>query len=331
MTHAVMFLLYTTAMSHTATRLITLIMLLQRQPNQRAADLAAALDVSERTLHRYIGMLEEMGIPIYSERGRNGGFSLARGYRMPPLVFTPEEAVAVHLGTSLVNEVWGKLYEEAAHGALAKLDNVLPEEQRQEVAWASRALVATNIGRMEQVMLMPLLEKLRQATRQRRRVRMWYQGRSQPDPVERELDVYALVHSGGWWYAIGHCHLREANRSFRVDRINELILLSEPFNIPDDFEIHDYLAAEQAPRLEIEITMRFKPEGVFLAEYGRSYWQSMAPQSDGSLIVTFDAQDMNYAASTIMSYGPLVEVLEPEELRQTLHDWATAVAEQYQK
>ena len=61
------------------------------------------------------------------------------------------------------------------------------------------------------------------------------------------------------------------------------------------------------------------------------YWQSMSPQPDGSLIVTFEAQDMNYAASTIMSYGPLVEVLEPEGLRQTLHEWASAVAEQYQK
>jgi len=326
-----MFLLYTTAMSHTATRLITLIMLLQRQPNQKAADLATELDVSERTVHRYIGMLEEMGIPIYSERGRNGGFSLVRGYRMPPLVFTPEEATAVHLGTSLVSEVWGKLYEEAAHGALAKLDNVLPEEQRQEIAWASRALVATNMGRTEQVILMPLLEKLRQATRQRRRVRIWYQGRQQPDPVERELDVYALVYSWSWWYAIGHCHLRNDTRSFRVDRMNEIILLSEPFDIPDDFVIRDYLAAEPTPQLDIQITMRFQPEGIYLADYGRSYWQTMEPQSDGSLIVTFGAQDMNYAASTIMSYGPLVEVLEPEELRQTLQAWATAVAEQYKK
>jgi len=331
MTQTVMFLLYTIAMSHTATRLITLIMLLQRQPNQKAADLATELDVSERTVHRYIGMLEEMGIPIYSERGRNGGFSLVRGYRMPPLVFTPEEATAVHLGTSLVSEVWGKLYEEAAHGALAKLDNVLPEEQRQEIAWASRALVATNMGRTDQVILMPLLEKLRQATRQQRRVRLWYQGRQQPEPVERELDVYALVYSWSWWYAIGHCHLRNATRSFRVDRMDELILLSEPFTIPDDFVIHDYLAAEPTPQLDIQITMRFQPEGIYLAEYGRSYWQTMELQSDGSLIVTFGAQDMNYAASTIMSYGPLVEVLEPEELRQTLRAWATAVAEQYTK
>jgi predicted DNA-binding transcriptional regulator YafY len=109
-------------MSNTATRLITLIMLLQRQPNQKAAELAEKLGVSVRTVHRYIGMLDEMGIPIYSERGPYGGFSLVRGYRMPPLVFTPEEAVAVYLGTSLVGEIWGRMYRGAAQGALAKLD-----------------------------------------------------------------------------------------------------------------------------------------------------------------------------------------------------------------
>ncbi|MCK4452041.1 MAG: HTH domain-containing protein, partial [Anaerolineae bacterium] len=61
-------------MSNTATRLITLIMLLQRRPNQKAAKLAEELGVSVRTVHRYIGMLDEMGIPVYSERGPHGGF-----------------------------------------------------------------------------------------------------------------------------------------------------------------------------------------------------------------------------------------------------------------
>ena len=97
-------------MANTATRLITLIMLLQRRPNQKAADLGQELGVSVRTIQRYVGMLEEMGIPVYSERGPYGGFSLVRGYKMPPLVFTPDEAVAVYLGCTLVGEMWGEMY-----------------------------------------------------------------------------------------------------------------------------------------------------------------------------------------------------------------------------
>ncbi len=72
-------------MTKPANRLLTLILLLQRQPNQKAADLADSLGVSVRTLHRYIELLDEMGIPVYTERGPCGGFSLVRGYKMPPL------------------------------------------------------------------------------------------------------------------------------------------------------------------------------------------------------------------------------------------------------
>lgn len=113
-------------------------------------DLAAELGVSVRTMHRYFSMLDEMGIPVYSERGPQGGFSLVRGYRMPPLVLTPEESVSVYLGVGLVEEMWGQLYREAARGALAKLENILPDEQRREAAWARRSLVATGLHRSDQ-------------------------------------------------------------------------------------------------------------------------------------------------------------------------------------
>src|SRR5512136_2692352 len=165
----------TSHMPNTATRLITLIMLLQREPSRKAGELAEKLGVSVRSLHRYIGMLDEMGIPVYTERGPNGGFSLVRGYKMPPLVFSPEEAVAVHLGTGLVKALWGRLYADAAQSALAKLDNLLPDEQRQEVAWASRSLVAAGLHRSGLDALADTLEALRRAVREHRQVRMQYQ------------------------------------------------------------------------------------------------------------------------------------------------------------
>ena len=159
-------------MANTATRLITLIMLLQRQPNQTAAQLGQALDVSVRTIQRYITMLDEIGIPVYAERGPYGGYALVRGYKMPPLIFTPEEAAAVYLGTSLLEEVWGRLYQAGARGALAKLDNVLPDEQRREVAWARQAVLSIGTNWADPNLAVPYLEQLRDAMRERRRVRM---------------------------------------------------------------------------------------------------------------------------------------------------------------
>jgi predicted DNA-binding transcriptional regulator YafY len=162
-------------MTNTATRLISLIMLLQRSPNRKAGDLARELGVSIRTVHRYFEMLDELGIPLYSERGPAGGFSLVRGYNMPPLVLSPEEAVAVGLGVSLVEEMWGALYRDAARGALAKLENLLPDDQRQEIAWARRSLVAAGLQRSELGAIQTTLETLRSALRETRRVRLVYE------------------------------------------------------------------------------------------------------------------------------------------------------------
>ena len=104
----------------------------------------------------------------------------------------------------------------------AKLDNVLPEEQRQEAAWASRSLVSTGLNRLPAEPLTPHLTALRRAIRERRTVHMVYAGMAGPATTERDVNPYALVHRTGWWYAVGHCHLRDAMRTFRVDRVVRL-------------------------------------------------------------------------------------------------------------
>ena len=314
-------------MANVATRLFTLLMLLQRQPSQKAASLAAELGISVRSLHRYMGMLEEMGIPVYAERGPYGGFSLVRGYKMPPLVFTPEEAVALYLGASLVSELWGRLYQEAAQAALAKLEHVLPNEQRQEVAWARRALVVSGLHRADADALLPNLEILRAAVRQQRRVSITYLGSGQSESTCRQIDPYALVHRWGWWYVAGFCHLRQDVRLFRVDRIQNLEMLEAVFQAPADFNIQAYLAAE--PQTQFQVRMRFAPQGVDVARSQAVSWSSLEDQPDGGLEVTFPSYDMEYAAATALSYGPLVQVLEPDSLCRLVAERARAVAGLY--
>jgi predicted DNA-binding transcriptional regulator YafY len=317
-------------MSNTATRLITLIMLLQRRPNQKAGDLADALGVSVRSLHRYIGMLEEMGIPIYSERGPAGGFSLVRGYKMPPLVFTPAEAVSVALGARLLGEVWGPLYAEAAEGALAKLDNVLPDEQRREVEWAMHSLVATGMNRAAAGPLAPHLETLQAALRHCRRVELVHRGRGRGGLTERTFDTYALVHGSGWWYAVGFCHLRTEVRAFRIDRIVRVTLRAETYTIPLDFDVHSVMAFAQAAGAGVHVRMRFRPFGAEIAAYNRAYWQTFAEQPDGSVVVTFHAPDLVWASSTALSYGSLVVVEAPPELVDLLRSQARAILQNYE-
>lgn len=317
-------------MTTPATRLITLIMLLQRQPNQKAGELAEKLGVSVRTLHRYFGMLEEMGIPIYAERGPYGGFSLVRGYKLPPLVFTPEEAVAIYLGTSLVAEIWGQLYKEAAQGAMAKMDNLLPDEQRQEIAWAQRSLVATGMHRTDPTALTPLLEQIRQGTRQRRQIKLTYQSSANPETTERRVDPYSLVHQTGCWYLVGYCHLRQAMRIFRVDRIHELELLSTTFHMPEDFNVRSYLDETFKDQPVVRAHLYFIPQAAQIALTNRMGWESVQENPDGSVEVKVVAPDLYWLASMVLSFASWVTVLDPPALRELVREWALATAALYE-
>lgn len=318
-------------MNNTATRLITLIFLLQNQPNQKASELAEKLGVSLRTVHRYFDMLEEMGIPLYAERGPYGGFSLVRGYKMPPLVFTLEEAVALVLGTGMVEEMWGELYRESARGALAKLENLLPDEQVREVAWARNSLVATGMNRSDLKALTPTLEKLRRAIREHRSLEMKYQSNQVPHPTQRGLEPYALVHRWGWWYVVGFCQLRGEVRTFRVDRIAEISLSDATFRIPPEFDLQAHLKNEFQAQPQIKAKLKVDADSTWLFKGNHSYWESVEEQTDGSLVVSFSAPALEWAASTVLAYGPAVEVLEPPELRRMVMEWLQVTAVKYSK
>jgi predicted DNA-binding transcriptional regulator YafY len=321
-------------MSQPASRLITLIMLLQRQPNQKAAVLAKNLGVSVRTLHRYFGALDEMGIPIYTERGPHGGFSLVRGYRMPPLVFSPEEAASLYLGTSLVEEIWGTLYRDAAASALAKLENVLPGDQQREVAWARRSMVATGMRHSVLQATAAILEILRLSIKELKGVRINYlPGSQQTGGGEqlRDVDPYALVHRWGWWYMVGFCHLRGDLRSFRVDRIREVKPNGRTYEIPPDFDIHVFLQNTFHNESNVTVTMRFAPETAQVARANQFSWEKLEEKEDGSVEVCFSVADLAWAASAVLGYGPSVRVLDPPELITTMREWTRTIAAYYEQ
>jgi predicted DNA-binding transcriptional regulator YafY len=318
-------------MTHTAARLLTLIQLLQRRPGQKAAELAGILGVSVRTLHRYLAMLDEMGLPLYSERGPSGGFSLVRGYRLPPLIFTPPEAAVLALGVRLVSELWGPLYPDAAAGALVKLEAVLPDDQRTEVDWARRILVTSGLHRPDLEAAARWLEPLRRAAREQRQAWLRYRGGGRAAVEERLFDAYALVLRSGWWYVAGYCHLRRELRTFRLDRIEALELRGEHFEVPAGFDVQAYLADELRARPGITAHLRFEPQVAEAARSSRLVWDALEEEPGGGVRVTLRAPDLTWAASTVISYGPRVSVLDPPSLRRLVGEWARELAEKYQK
>jgi predicted DNA-binding transcriptional regulator YafY len=317
-------------MANVATRLYSIVFLLQSRGTLKACELADELGVSERTVHRYMGMLDEMGIPIYSERGPFGGFSLVRGYKLPPLIFTPEEATVLYLGAELVQEIWGASYREAAVGAMAKLDNVLPEPLLQEVAQAKRGLVVTGWMRRDYGPWAPILDDLRRCVARRRRVRLLYVSFHQ-QASERTVDPYALALQWGFWYMVGYCHLRGELRTFRVDRIQRVQVLGDTFDIPPDFSPRDYLRrmVQERPATFYRVAVRFDPEVAHVVRERREEWQDLIEHSDGSLTLAFDASDLAWPCRWVLTYQDKATVAGPPELAAMVRDAAQAIAARY--
>jgi predicted DNA-binding transcriptional regulator YafY len=128
---------------------------------------------------------------------------------------------------------------------------------------------------------------------------------------------------------IGYCHLRQAERTFRVDRIEELTLLETTFDLPTYFNLQAYLQNEPQAQPLLTARLRFLPEAAKAVSESQMFWERIAVQPDGSLIVTYPAPTLEWAASTALAFGPVVEVLEPPELRQIVADWAAKVINRY--
>ncbi len=321
-------------MGSVATRLLSIVWTLQSRPLVTAGEIAADLGVSERTVHRYMGMLDDLGIPIATERGRGGGFYLVRGYKLPPLRFTVEEASALYLGTDVVRRVGGLAsYRDAAQAARAKLDNVLPDGLRQQVAQAQQQILITGFDRLDYGPWEETLTTLRLAMRDQRRLILAYRTAGQAEAAERKIDPYALVHQYGYWYLVAYCHLRNEVRTFRVDRIAGLRPLNEGFRRPLNFNAAEYLekAMAEAWPAAYRVRMRFRPAGAFRAHDARGYWDTLVEHEDGSVEVTYSASDLYWAVRIALSHGADAQVLEPPEVVAQVRAAARALLNQYEE
>lgn len=222
-----------------ATRVLTILEMLQTRPRLSGPELATRLEVNTRTVRRYITMLQDLGFPIEAERGRHGFYRLRPGFKLPPLMFTEEEALGLTLGLLAVRRLGLTVAAPAVEGALAKIERVLPPMLLDRVRAVQETLSLTFPPGSTMLKSETLLT-LCIAAQQERRVHLRYQTWEGKES-EREVDIYGLVYRGGYWYSAGYCHLRQDLRVFRLDRINGVEMRDETFLRPGDFDCVDYV------------------------------------------------------------------------------------------
>jgi predicted DNA-binding transcriptional regulator YafY len=198
---------------------LTVLELLQARPKLTSAELAARLEVDPRTVRRYVHLLQDIGVPVESTAGRYGGYRLRPGYKLPPMMFTEDEALALVFGLTVARRT-GVGEATSTEGALAKIDRVLPDRLRGKVQAVQGALSFTPVRGLHQPADAALLLAVSSAAQESRRIWLRYQGLDVA-ATEREIDPYGVVHHRGRWYVVGWCHLRADVRVFRLDRVAE--------------------------------------------------------------------------------------------------------------
>jgi len=243
-------------MSRPTTRVLTVLELLQTHGRLTASELARRLEVDARTVRRYMVALEEIGIPITADRGREGAYMLAPGFKLPPMMFTDDEAVAVCVGLLAARGLGLAAASTAVASALAKLERVTPGPLKQRVR-AIGDTVALELTRPHAPFDEALLGSLSVAAQARTRVRLGYRSPS-GEVTQRDFDPYGLAYRSGRWYAVGRCHLRSGLRSFRLDRVQSVDPLGVAFRRPLGFDVLEHLRESTAmlPRaFEIEVRL----------------------------------------------------------------------------
>ena len=304
------------------TRLLTLLELLQSRAEMSGSELAQRLEVDVRSVRRYVTMLRDMGIPVESEKGRYGAYRLRPGFRLPPLMFTNTEILAVILGLMAVRRL-GMATRGGSESAAAKIERVLPDELREHVR-SLQSVLSLDMPAYASV-AEDVLARFSIGAYTRTRLWIAYLGGERGSVTERAIDVYGLVYHTGYWYAVAYCHLRAGLRVFRLDRVQQIQVLDETFTSPPDFDALDYLIKSIATipnGYEVEVLLQATLEQ---AEYRVPPDVGvLEPTADGVLLRCY-ADGLEWMAHFLINTRLHFTVIRPPELRAKLREVAHAV------
>ena len=301
-------------MARPTNRILAVLELLQNYGRLSGAELSDRLGLDRRTLRRYIVALEDLGIPIISERGRYGGYTLVSGFKLQPMMFDEDEAMALVIGLLAAKQIGLVHAAPAIASAQAKLERVMPSSLKQKV----RSIAETVSLDLPSSRETPndknsLLFTLSTAASNQQRISMRYRA-ADKDISERDVDPYGMAFYLGYWYLVGYCQLRQSVRTFRVDRITSIDSLVFTFERPNGFDVTNHLrhAIATLPRqFSVEVLLRTD------LETAHSYVEQsirLLVQVEGGVILHHQCSDLAWFARQLAFWPFEFVVHRPTEL-----------------
>ncbi|MGI9003425.1 MAG: helix-turn-helix transcriptional regulator [Pseudonocardia sp.] len=309
-------------MANTSSRMLRLLSLLQTHRYWPGAELATRLEVSVRTMRRDVDRLRELGYPVQAHRGVDGGYQLAAGAALPPLVVDDEEAVALAVGLAAAAHGGVAGLEESSVRALTKVVQVMPPRLRRRVD-ALRAMTVPAVwGGTGPTVAPEVLTTVAQACRDTERLRFTYTARG-GEQTTRHVEPHRLVSLGRRWYLVAYDLTRHDWRSFRLDRLGEPRPTTARFR-PRELPATDAAAFVRAGIDNIPASYTVEalvnaPAAAVRDKIGQRV--AVEEVDDRRCLLRMTTDSLDWPAMALGAVGADFEVLSPPELADHLREW----------
>ncbi|CDN30827.1 Predicted transcriptional regulator [Mucinivorans hirudinis] len=298
-------------------RISAMLIQLQSRPVVRAADMAERFGVSIRTVYRDVRSLCEAGVPICGDSGV--GYSLVEGYRLPPLMFTKEEALAFVTAGKFVEQLTDEQSSSHFRSGMEKIRAVLRGADKSDLADVGNSIAVYRNNLLPNPKLPNLIQTILSSVHSRKALDMRYFTPSRNQHSDRLIEAVGVSYIYPHWYLSGYCHLRSEYRNFRLDRIEELTLSEQPFTRqhPDLGE----LGYECDPACLTRVVLHTTPQTA-LQMGDRKYYYGLISEveTDGVVEQTYMSYYTDSIARWALSYIDTTKVIEPEEVKEKIKD-----------
>ncbi|GAE32698.1 helix-turn-helix transcriptional regulator [Halalkalibacter hemicellulosilyticus] len=286
-----------------------------------AKQISEKLEMNIRTVYRYIDTLSTSGVPIISEPGHNGGYTLLNNFIEAPLFFDFEEQTSLYHAAVFAEEA-GYYGGEALNRAISKLSKYSNQEQKTKINQHLTSLEV--ISRLSSLSMEPFLKELEQAVADGYSVKILYHKSGEKQLNYRLVDPYRIIYWNNKWYVIGFCHLRNDIRSFRINRIESIMLTENKFNRPENFSARDFFIKSLLPTIEDKeeiISLVISGDKSVLDDICQHWFLGHYLQEQTSKQAVFLLEkDMihTYVPYLLLPYNKSIKVIEPISLKKRL-------------
>lgn len=297
-----------------------------------AKQISEKLEMNIRTVYRYIDALCASGVPIISDPGHNGGYSLLNHFIKAPLLLDLEEKKALLQAAVFAKEA-GHPSSEALETVTSKLRMYSNQEQESMLDHHLAGLEV--ISRTVDPSVQPILAELEQAVAKECAIEIEYRTGRDEQSKKRRIDPYGMVYWNSKWYTVAYCHLRNEIRSFRVDRILGIELTQLTFKRPEAFSTREFFIKNLMPDsvgkkglISLIVEGRAETLDDLCMHWYLGHHLKERASNQAIFLLEEDAIHV-YVPYFLLSYGKSIQIIEPQSLKERLVGIASDLAEYY--